>query len=437
MPKQENTAINDLIGLVSRKPIDEVDEPALFSTSPPGARLRPAPFGGHLSPIGAVIAPLPRRRAPAATPPQVPLHSDYGDDAATTIDPPATWAAPPPAPVVHHADTGPFAPQPLPQPPYVPPAPAGYAYPVRPEYPQPNEPPAYYQAPYADHLDTMRVRPMPLDPDLSLGREVLQWVARLWIPFAALGVISIVLAGYRILRDNHETEAPPHEAPIVMTTEPSEPVAAPIVAEPIVAEPAVVEPAVVEPVAAGAVPKDSLWQPTTPQPTIAPPADIVVVADPEVDIEPAAEVKPSARSSNDRSSSRRAAKRAASKRAKQIALTEMTPTKKPATREKPVAAVESRDVVAIAPAKPMKIGAATVAGAKGTGGPGKLAITSTPSTLIYVDGRNTGMMTPKTLSLPVGSHKITLLSPKDRIAKTIAVEIEAGKSARLTKDFTK
>jgi len=57
--------------------------------------------------------------------------------------------------------------------------------------------------------------------------------------------------------------------------------------------------------------------------------------------------------------------------------------------------------------------------------------------LIYVDGRNTGMMTPKTLSLPEGSHKITLLSPKDRIAKTISVEIESGKSSQLSKNFTK
>ena len=103
--------------------------------------------------------------------------------------------------------------------------------------------------------------------------------------------------------------------------------------------------------------------------------------------------------------------------------------------EKVVATAEPR-VVAIAAAKPMKIGAASVA-AKGTGGAGKLTVASTPPTLIYVDGRNTGMMTPKTLSLPEGSHKITLLSPKDRIAKTISVEIESGKSSQLSKNFTK
>jgi hypothetical protein len=422
MPKQENTAINDLISLVSRKSIAEIDEPALFSTSPPAARLRPAPFGGSLSPIGATVAPLPRRRAPAATPPQVPVgYSDYADDAATTIDPPASWGAV--APVVRHADTGPFAPPPLPQPPYVPPAAIGYAYPVRPAYPPPHQPPAYYQAPYAEHLDTMRVRALPLETDVSparaLAREVLETMVKLWIPFAALGVIAVVLAGYRLLRDDDRPAPQEPEAAIVMTAEPAEP--APVLAEAAVAEPVVAEPPAAD---ADGVPEDSLWQPTRPQPTIAPRV--------ETDIEPVAEVKPSARPNKDRSSSRRAAKRAAAKRAKQIALAELAPTK----RAKPTKAdPRETKVVAIAAAKPMKIGATTVA-AKGGGGAGKLTVASTPTTLIYVDGRNTGMMTPRTLSLPEGTHKITLLSPKDRIAKTISVEIEAGKSARLAKDFT-
>jgi hypothetical protein len=55
------------------------------------------------------------------------------------------------------------------------------------------------------------------------------------------------------------------------------------------------------------------------------------------------------------------------------------------------------------------------------------------SIAIYVDGRNTGLMTPKTLSLSEGAHKITLI--KDKVAKTISVEIAAGKMASTSRTF--
>jgi hypothetical protein len=128
----------------------------------------------------------------------------------------------------------------------------------------------------------------------------------------------------------------------------------------------------------------------------------------------------------------RASKRPA-KRSKQVAIAE---TQKPARIEKAAPVEKPTKVVAIAGAKPMRIGATTVAPGKGTG-TGKLTVASTPATLIYVDGRNTGMMTPRTLALPEGSHTITLLSPKDRIAKTLSVDIAAGKSTSLSKTFTK
>jgi len=443
MPKQENTAINHLVGYTSRRPIDDIDEPALFRPAPPAARRRPPPVGANLSPVGAPVAPLPRRRAPAATPPQVPLHSDYADDAATTVDPPAHWGAQPIAQPT---------PPPLPPMPTMPPAlpvPTWAAVqPARPPYPAPHQPPAYYQAPYPDQ--TMRVQPMPLEAEKSLGVEILEWVAKLWMPFVALGVLAMTLGVYRLLND--KTEPPPitSEPAIAMTAAPMATAAAePVAAEPVAAEPVVVEPVAAEPVAADdhGVPKDSLWQPTKAQPTFAPRVETVAAIEPEpaIEIEPATAEpavveptrarKPAARASSDRSSSRRAAKRAAAKRAseqraKQLALAELAPTRK----DPPKAAKPETSVVAIAAAKPMKIGAASAASATGSG---RLTVASTPSTLIYVDGRNTGMMTPKTLSLSEGSHKITLLSPKDRIAKTIAVEIEAGKSASLSKNFTK
>lgn len=424
MPKQENTAINRLVGYSSRKPIADIDEPALFSTAPPAARRRPPPLGANLSPAGATIAPLPRRRAPAATPPQVPLHSDYVDDAATTVDPPAGWGAQPIA-----QPTPPPLP-PMPPMPTMLPVPAWAAVQqARPPYPAPHQPPAYYQAPAPDQ--TMRVQPMPLEAERSLGAEILEWVAKLWMPFVALGVVAMTLGVYRLVNDKNELPPITSEPAIVMT---AAPVAA-VAAEPVAAEPVAVADD-------HGVPKDSLWQPTKAQPTLAPRVETIaaIESEPAIEIEPATAEpvtprKPAARASSERSSSRRAAKRASAKRAseqraKRLALAELAPTRK----DPPKAAKPETTVVAIAAAKPMKIGAASAASATGSG---KLTVASTPSTLIYVDGRNTGMMTPKTLSLPEGSHKITLLSPKDRIAKTIAVEIEAGKSASLTKNFSK
>ncbi len=403
MPKQENTAINDLIGFASRRPIDDIDEPALFSSPPPAAHLRPVPFGANLSPIGGTIAPLPRRRAPMSTPSQVPMYSDYAEDAATTIDGPPRWSPPPPPPQQ-------FA------------APA-----IRPAYPAPHQPPAYYQAPYPDHLETMRVGAMPLHTGSTLGREIVTWIAKLWIPFAALGVIAMALAGYRLLGDDSaaapDAAAAVEAPPIVMAAAPAEPTPPIVAAEPVAAEPVAAEPvAVVEP-ATTDVPTDSLWQPTKPQPTIAPPSETI---ESEPELEPAPTAAPTSQRAAKRAV-KRAAKRAAkrTKREKQVAIVEKTRPEK----------TRPEKTIAIAAAKPMKIGSTTVA-TKDTGA-GKLTIVSTPSTLIYVDGRNTGMMTPKTLSLPEGNHKITLLSPKDRIAKTISVEIAAGSSAKLTKDFTK
>ncbi len=396
MPKQENTAINQLVGHRSRSPVADV-----------APRPRPAPHGASLSPSGPEITPLSRRRAPSATPPQVPLHAghaaDYDDDSATTVDPPQGWAVQP-------------TPPPLPPPP-----PRAAVQAVRPEYPPPHQPPAYYQAPYPDHLDTMRVRERPLEPDRSLGSEVLEWVAKLWMPFLAVGAIAMTLGVYRLVTDKTEPPAVTSEPADVRTAVPG--------AEPVVAA---------EPVAADdqGVPKDSLWQPTKAQPTIAPRVETVatIETEPAIEFEPVTARRPAARSSNDRSSTRRAAKRAAAQRTadqqrvKQIALAEIAPT--------PAQAPKAEKVVAIAAAKPMKIGAGSAAATKGAGA-GRLSVDSTPRTLIYVDGRNTGMMTPKTLSLSEGSHKITLLSPKDRIAKTITVDIEAGKSANLSRTFTK
>jgi hypothetical protein len=56
-------------------------------------------------------------------------------------------------------------------------------------------------------------------------------------------------------------------------------------------------------------------------------------------------------------------------------------------------------------------------------------------TLIYVDGRSTNLMTPKTLNLTAGTHKITLLELKSRKAKTFDIEVASGTIAKLDKKF--
>jgi len=72
---------------------------------------------------------------------------------------------------------------------------------------------------------------------------------------------------------------------------------------------------------------------------------------------------------------------------------------------------------------------------KTNGGPGKLVITSNKAALIYLDGRATGMTAPKKFSVPAGAHKITLLDPETRKAKTQDIEIVAGKTATIDKQF--
>jgi hypothetical protein len=83
MAKNESTAINDLIHLVQGKIIDHgsegSDEP-LFVTAP------------RLAPTGPLPPPLPRRRAPNATPPAQLVAEYDDDDSETQVDPHALLA---------------------------------------------------------------------------------------------------------------------------------------------------------------------------------------------------------------------------------------------------------------------------------------------------------------------------------------------------------
>ena len=73
--------------------------------------------------------------------------------------------------------------------------------------------------------------------------------------------------------------------------------------------------------------------------------------------------------------------------------------------------------------------------AKATGA-GVLMISSKPPCEIWVDGASTGLMTPqRSMSLPAGKHKITLVSPDKAHKKTVAVEITPDKPTKVIQDL--
>ncbi|MEO9182828.1 MAG: hypothetical protein ABI467_05040 [Kofleriaceae bacterium] len=72
-----------------------------------------------------------------------------------------------------------------------------------------------------------------------------------------------------------------------------------------------------------------------------------------------------------------------------------------------------------------------------SGGNGMLMVSAKPPCEILIDGRSTGLATPRAIPLPPGAHAITLVNSQNGIKKTIAVKVEAHKSTKLIKDFTR
>jgi len=69
---------------------------------------------------------------------------------------------------------------------------------------------------------------------------------------------------------------------------------------------------------------------------------------------------------------------------------------------------------------------------------GTLRISSKPPCAIAIDGKPSGKTTPQAaLSLPVGSHQITLTNEEQGIQLTTEVAIVAGKPTSVVQDFTK
>jgi len=72
------------------------------------------------------------------------------------------------------------------------------------------------------------------------------------------------------------------------------------------------------------------------------------------------------------------------------------------------------------------------------GGGGVLMISTKPPCQIFIDGKPTGLVTPqRSISLPAGTHNITLVNAQSKVKKTVAVEITASKSTKLIQDLMK
>lgn len=109
----------------------------------------------------------------------------------------------------------------------------------------------------------------------------------------------------------------------------------------------------------------------------------------------------------------------------------------------PVAAAATPAPRVAARSKPKQLALATPdfnteAAPSPRGGNGMLMVSAKPPCDILIDGKSTGLATPqRAISLPPGAHAITLVNSQNGIKKTIAVKVEAKKSTKLIKDFTR
>ncbi len=71
-------------------------------------------------------------------------------------------------------------------------------------------------------------------------------------------------------------------------------------------------------------------------------------------------------------------------------------------------------------------------------GEGVLMVSSKPPCEIVIDGKSTGLTTPqRSITLPAGAHKVTLVNAPAGIKKTIAVKITRDQPTKLIQDFMK
>ncbi|MDQ3368257.1 MAG: hypothetical protein M3680_22765, partial [Myxococcota bacterium] len=67
---------------------------------------------------------------------------------------------------------------------------------------------------------------------------------------------------------------------------------------------------------------------------------------------------------------------------------------------------------------------------------GVLMVSSKPPCEILIDGKPTGLTTPqRSISLPVGAHKVTLVNKAEGIKKTLSIRINADEPTKVIQDL--
>jgi len=67
---------------------------------------------------------------------------------------------------------------------------------------------------------------------------------------------------------------------------------------------------------------------------------------------------------------------------------------------------------------------------------GTLMISTKPPCEIFIDDKPTGLITPqRAITLPAGTHKVTLVNNAEKLKKTIAVEITADQPTKVIQDL--
>mgnify|MGYP001816574617 CR=1 FL=1 len=70
-------------------------------------------------------------------------------------------------------------------------------------------------------------------------------------------------------------------------------------------------------------------------------------------------------------------------------------------------------------------------------GTGTLLLAAKPPCKIFINGRDTGMMTPqRKIELPVGSHRVTLVNNEHGIKESFPVKIKADAATKSVKNYT-
>jgi hypothetical protein len=342
----------------------------------------------HVPQPSVPVAPLPRRRAPAATPsvvPPEPARRGY-----TTMSAPVAAASVPALP----------------------------AYAPAPDVGDPEE--LYATVPverFAPPEPTALVPALPARGRRPFFVELAHTLRELAAPIGVLTVVAVFLGGYLAFDGQggkKRTAAAVVSAPIAVPSNaaPASLADAVIAADPSlapaqhVAEDAPLVPAP-PPVAVAAEPAPV---------AAAEPAQVAAV-EPVVD-EAADEIEMDATKVSKKKRSARTHR----------ARTTVEVEKKPVSTRSEKAAAKRASKVAEGELPP------NVAD-KTDGGPGKLVVSADVPALIYLDGRNTNLTAPKKITVPAGKHKVTLLDPATRKAKTQDIEIVAGKTVTVEKQF--